>query len=59
MKKKFDCVELQRNIREQFWIEAGCNIDGLVKLHNERIKDNQLVKDLLKNKVQKKQLDPA
>ncbi len=53
MKKKFDCVEMQRSIREQFWIESGCTIEGLNKLHNDRIKDNELIKLFLEQKRKK------
>lgn len=59
MKKNFDCVEMQRNIREQFWIEAGCTIDGLIKLHNERIKNNPLIIELLERKEKEKKLTTA
>ena len=50
MKKNFDCVEMQRKIREQFWIEAGCTIEGLIKLHNIRIKNNPLIKEFSEKK---------
>lgn len=50
MKKTFDCVEMQRSIREQFWIESGCTIEGLNKLHDDRIKENELIKLFLEKK---------
>lgn len=57
MKKTFDCVEMQRDIREKMWIEAGCTIDGLKKLHDERLKKSKLWNDLLERK--EKQLTTA
>ncbi len=56
MKKNFDCVEMQRNIREQFWIEAGCTIEGLIKLHNKRIKNNPLIKEFSERKKHSEQM---
>ena len=56
MKKNIDCVELQRSIREQFWAESGKSIDGLKKLHDESIKNNKLLKELLANKNKQLQL---
>lgn len=47
--KEFDCVELQRKIRDEFWIESGESIDSLIELHNKRIKENSLINVLLDN----------
>jgi hypothetical protein len=50
---------MQRNIREQFWIEAGCTIEGLIKLHDERSRDNKILQELLLKKKNEKQLVTA
>ena len=50
MKKSFDCVELQRSIREKFWIEAGCTVEGLKKLHKDKSRSNSLYLQHLEKK---------
>ena len=42
MKKKFDCIEMKRNIQEQLWIEAGESLEGLKKLLKEKAKNDKL-----------------
>ena len=50
MKKTFDCVEMQRNIREKFWKEGGETIDGLLRLLKEKEKDSYFIKFFDKQK---------
>ncbi len=59
MKKHFDCVEYQRKIREKFWYEAGCSIEGLKKLFDEKSKDDLIFKSILERKEKEKQLETA
>jgi len=57
MKKTFDCVDYQRKIREKFWNEAGCTIEGLKKLFDEKSKNNEIFNKILERK--QKQLTTA
>ena len=41
-KKEFDCVEFQRNVREEALKKANYNIKTLIKQVNERLKENEL-----------------
>ena len=50
MKKKFDCVEMQRNIREKFWKEGGETIDGLLMLLKKKEKDSYFINYFKKEK---------
>ncbi len=48
--KKFDCVNLKLEIQEKLWIEAGETFKGLIKLHDQMIKENDLYKYLIERK---------
>ena len=50
MKKTFDCVDMQRKIRDKFWIEGGETIEGLLKLLKEKEKDSFFIKYFEENK---------
>jgi hypothetical protein len=42
-KQNFDCVEFHRQTREKFFQEADCNIEKLIEIQNETIKNNELL----------------
>lgn len=55
MNKEFDCVEMKRKIHEQWWVEAGENLDNLKKLLSEKIQNNDYIKEyFLKKEAQLK-----
>ncbi|MBM2816611.1 MAG: hypothetical protein HW421_3373 [Ignavibacteria bacterium] len=54
MTKNYDCVEYQRTIREKFWIEAGCTIEGLKKLFDEKSKNNEILNRLIERQEKAK-----
>jgi len=56
MKKKFDCVEYQREIRNKFWIEAGCTIEGLKKLFDEKSKSDYILNKIIERQEKDKLL---
>jgi hypothetical protein len=56
MKKTFDCVKFQREVREKLWIESGESVEGLFRLLDERTKKNKLWIKLVERKEEEKQL---
>ena len=54
--KEFDCVKLKQEIQEKLWVEAGESFEGLIKLHDRMIKENDLYKFLIERKEKEKQL---
>ena len=50
MTKTFDCVEFQRKVRYQHYLDANGNVDIMIKNMKERIKDNELWKELVQSK---------
>jgi hypothetical protein len=56
MNKKFDCVELQRKIRNEFIEEAENNFDKLIIILEKKIKDSDINTRLLERKKQQPQL---
>lgn len=59
MKKTFDCVEYQRKIREKFWTEAGCTVEGLKKYFDERSKNDDIFNRIIERKEKEKKLKTA
>lgn len=57
--KEFDCVKMKNEIQAKFWIEGGETIEGLIKLHDKMIKENELFKFLIERKEKAKQLNSA
>lgn len=55
MKKDFDCVEMKNQIQAKFWIEAGETVEGLIKLLDEKSKNNKLWIELTERKEKEKQ----
>ena len=53
--KEFDCVQMKLNIQEALWIEAGETFDGLIALHEKRLKDNELYKYLINRQEKSRQ----
>ena len=49
--KTFDCVEMQRNIRDALLKEANYNLKDLVKM----IKDNNKISPLFKQIIEKQE----
>ncbi|MGA2296478.1 MAG: hypothetical protein ABSG15_02915 [FCB group bacterium] len=52
MNKEFDCVELQRKIRNEFIEEAENNFDKLIIILEKKIKDSDINTRLLERKKQ-------
>lgn len=40
--KSFDCVEFQRNVRYQHYLEANGDVDVMIKNMEKRIENNEL-----------------
>jgi hypothetical protein len=57
MIKEFDCVELQRKIRNEFIEEAENDFDKLIILLKKKVNESEINKRLLERK--KKQLTTA
>jgi len=55
MNKTFDCVQLQRDIREKHWKESGETFEGLMKYLDEKIKQSSLLKKFIERKENEKQ----
>lgn len=51
--KEFDCVEMQRNIRDAFWNEAKGNLDNLNKIIDRELNKSELYRLLLERKEQR------
>ena len=49
--KTFDCVEMQRNIRDKFWKDGGETIEGLLNLLKVKEKDSYFIKYFNKEKA--------
>jgi hypothetical protein len=50
MNKDFDCVELQRKIRDEFIEEADNDFDKLINLLKKKVNDSEINKRLLERK---------
>ena len=50
--KNFDCVEMQRTIREGFWNEAQRNSDNLDKIIDRELENSELYKFFIERKKQ-------
>ena len=50
--KEFDCVELQRTIRESFWNEAKGDLDKLDKVIDNELSQSELFKKF-KDKIKR------
>jgi hypothetical protein len=56
--KDFDCVQMKNEIQENLWIEAGETFEGLIKLHDKMLRDNELYKFLIERKQGAKLKNP-
>ena len=50
MNKKFDCVEMQRKIRNDFIEEAENDFDKLIKLLEKKAQESDINKRLIERK---------
>jgi len=48
---------MKNEIQEKLWIEAGETFDGLIKLHDKMLKDNDLYKFLIDRREKAKHLN--
>ena len=55
--KKFDCVEMQRKIRDKLWEEAGGDIKKLNEIINKEIENSELYKFLKEKREKSKVLE--
>ena len=53
---KFDCVEMQRKIRNKFVEEAEMNFDNLIKLLDDKISKSEVYRKLKERLEEKEQL---
>jgi hypothetical protein len=42
--KEFDCVEIQRKIRDDFWKASGENVDIMEKIIDDELEKSELYK---------------
>jgi hypothetical protein len=47
MNKEFDCVDMQRKIRDEFIYEADNDFDKLIKLLEKKVEESDINKRLL------------
>jgi hypothetical protein len=48
--KTFDCVEFQRNVRYQHYLEANGDVDLMIQNMKKRLEQNELWKNILERK---------
>jgi hypothetical protein len=59
MKKNFDCVQFQRDIREKHWKESGETFEGFMNYIDDKIKTSKLLQELIERKEKERQLTTA
>lgn len=57
--KTFDCVEFQRNVRYQHYLDANGDVDIMIKNMNDRLKHNEMWQEFLERKEKEQQLKTA
>ena len=57
--KTFDCVQFQRDVREQMLKEADYDLSKLVENVKNHLKSNELYHYLMEKKAKSKQLELA
>ncbi|OGU13702.1 MAG: hypothetical protein A2X61_01970 [Ignavibacteria bacterium GWB2_35_12] len=59
IQKTFDCVDLQRKIRNKLVMEADMNIDKFFELLDKKVKSSEVNKKLIERLELEKQMTTA